>query len=530
MLRLIFLVLLTVVATGCPGPESSSNGDGTQGECTYNSDCGEGYECSSSGDCILSEDVEPTPPIDCLYSVPTAPVLYVATDGNDDSGDGSQSAPYATITHALDNIEDGGTILVKAGLYEGRVRIRGNFENGVTVRSQTAYMAKLRYDGTVITGYTNSNGCKGITIEGFDIAHTGPGSGPLVVHLDADGTGAVSRIALRNNILHDSYNNDILKINNGISDVIVERNLFFNQSGSDEHIDINSAANILVQDNIFMNDFVGSGRTDTGSTSSYIVIKDSNGEEDRYTGSHNVIVRRNIFLNWEGSEGSNFLLLGEDGQNFYEAYDITIENNLMLGNSGNVMRAPFGIKGGSGVTFINNTIAGDLPSVAFAMRFNREGENPVNEDIELYNNIWSDPTGTMGSDDSGSSNTFSDTPSGDVDDFVLNNNLYWNGGGVIPEDSSQVINVSDDTAAIILLPDLGLQDSLVPPHWDSSTQVFADGSSTICEAFINLAETYGTPGDISGAIGLANTDHLPHDDLLGNERGDSPDIGAVELQ
>lgn len=94
---------------------------------------------------------------------------------------------------------------------------------------------------------------------------------------------------------------------------------------------------------------------------------------------------------------SNLLLLGEDDQNFYEAEYVYVENNLMLGNSANVMRAPFGVKGCQNIVFNNNTITGDLlPAMAFAFRFNQEGDNLINANIEIYNNIWSDPFGTMG--------------------------------------------------------------------------------------------------------------------------------------
>lgn len=472
---------------------------------------------------------QPSPPSACIPENPTDKVLYVATGGSDDPNiDGSAAAPYATITYALDRAQDGTVILVKPGVYYGRVRIRGTFPNGVTVRSEEPYKARLRNDAAVITAYTHANGCQGITIEGFDIAHDGPGAGALVFHIDAGGTGAVSNITVRNNIVHDSYNNDLLKINHGISDVVVERNLFYNQQGSDEHIDINSAENIIVQDNIFMNDFAGSGRTNGNDTSSYIVVKDSNGSADRFLGSRNITIRRNIFLNWEGSTGSNFVLIGEDGQNFYEAEDVTIENNLMLGNSANVMRAPFGVKGGRNIAFNNNTIAGDMPALAFAMRFNCEGANPVNADIAMYNNIWSDPTGTMGSN-SGGPNDFSDTPAGQVQDYTLNNNLYWNGAKPIPEDAGETINPSDDTDAIIADAHLGGQSGLILPRWDPIGEIFEDGSATICEAFDNLVRQYGTPGSFSAAD-KANTGHAPGDDILGNARGAHPDIGAVEIQ
>ncbi len=534
MKHLIFIAFIFFMMVACSGPSSTDTSTESdtesQTDCSKDSDCLEGYACSSSGSCVLESDNSPTPPFDCTAATISGSVLHVATDGSDVNGDGSESAPYASITTALDNAEDGATILVNPGLYEGRVRIRGTFSTGVTVRSKTAYRARLRNDGPVITGYTHENGCRGITIEGFDIAHSGEGAGALVVHLDGGGTGAVSHITLRNNILHDSYNNDILKINNGISNITVDRNLFYNQTGSDEHIDINSAANVLVQDNIFMNDFSGSGRVNGNDTGAYIVIKDSNGDEDRYTGSRNIHVRRNIFLNWEGSTGSNFLLLGEDGQDFYEAYDITIENNLMLGNSSHVMRAPFGVKGGRGVYFRNNTIAGDLPAMAYAMRINQEGSNPVNDDIFFYNNIWSDPTGTMGADGSGSSNDFSDTPVGELDGYDILNNLYWNGGAAIPTDSGETVNADDDVQAFTGNAYFGDQAALVPPRWNANTARFEDGSATICEAFIYIAETYGTPYAGTIPIDRADGDQVPHDDLLGNERGSFPDIGAVEVQ
>ena len=452
--------------------------------------------------------------------------FYVATDGNDGTGDGSLADPWATITFALDSVPDGSEIVVRPGTYNGRIRMRGTFPNGVVVRSEVPYAARLRNNDRVLTFYDDPRGVEGITLEGFDIAHDGPGAGALVVHLDGAGTSAVSRITLRNNVMHDSYNNDVLKINNAAIDVLVEGNLFFNQTGSDEHIDINSVEDVVVQDNVFFNDFAASGRTDPGNTSSFIVIKDSNAGDDIFLGSRNVTVRRNIFLNWEGSTGSNFLLLGEDGQSIYESREILVENNLMLGNSENVMRASFGVKGGRDITFRHNTVVGDLPALAFAMRLNREGSNPVNENIAFYNNIWSDPTGSMGAS-FGGANDFSDTPPADLGAFELDNNLYWNGGSALPEDPGEEVNPSDDSAAIEADPRLALQAGLVVPHFDPGSG-FADGSGTIREAFVRLATLYGTPGEGSAALDAANPAQSPADDLLGRARVGATDVGAVE--
>lgn len=448
-------------------------------------------------------------------ATPTA-TFYVATNGNDSSGNGSAGNPWATITKALDTVPDDSLILVKPGTYNGRVRLRGQFTNGVTVRSEQPYLAKLRHNATVVTSFYG----QGITLEGFDIAHSSAGGGLVIQIQDLiNGSEFVSRITLRNNILHDSYNNDILKINNGAGNITVEGNMFFNQTGSDEHIDINSVENVVVQDNIFFNDFAGSGRSNNNDTSSYIVIKDSNNNDDGILGSRYITVRRNVFLNWEGSTGSNFVLIGEDGKDYIEGRDITVENNLMLGNASNVMRAPFGVKSGEDILFRHNSVVGNFPSLAFAMRLNVENNSVANDTIQFYNNIWSDPTGTM--DD------FSDSPLGETASFTLNRNVYWNGGNPIPEDGSELVNYTDDANRIVANPLLPGQDSLVVPHWDANAQTFRDGSQTIREAFVRLVVQNGRLGGNSPAINAADPSQAVSQDILGNPRA-TADIGAVE--
>ncbi|MCB1588044.1 MAG: hypothetical protein KDI56_04000, partial [Xanthomonadales bacterium] len=249
-----------------------------------------------------------------------AQTFYVATNGIDDAGrNGSIGQPWATITFALDRVPDGSTVLVRPGLYLGRVRIRGNFATGVTVRSELPYQAQLRADEAILTVYNDNADIQNITIEGFDVAHSGPGAAPLLVQIQ-DGFGRETRrITLRDNIFHDSYNNDLVKINNGASEIVVEGNLFYNQNGSDEHIDANSVDQVRIEGNVFFNDFAASGRPIPTNTASYIVVKDSNGGDDEYLGARNVTIRRNLFFHWEGSTGSNFVLLGEDGTANFEA-------------------------------------------------------------------------------------------------------------------------------------------------------------------------------------------------------------------
>ncbi len=445
--------------------------------------------------------------------------FYVATDGVDIPGNGDMANPWATITFALDNVPDGSLILVMPGLYEGRIRIRGIFASGVEVRSETPYAARLRHTGTVLTAFENA---QGITLSGFDVAHSGSGAAALVVQIqDIPADGSVRDLVLENNILHDSYNNDILKINNGATDITIRGNMFYNQTGSDEHIDVNSVERITMEDNVFFNDFASSGRTNTNTTSSFIVVKDSNGSDDAFIGSNDIIIRRNVFLNWEGNAGTNFVLCGEDGQPIHEARNMTVENNLFLGNTANTMRASFGVKGCRDVLFRANTVAGDLPSNAFAMRLNREGQNPQMENIDFHNNIWSDPTGSM--------NDFSDTPISDTLSFTLDNNQYFNGGNPLPEGGSDLVNPSDDANSIIADPQLGNQVGLQTPFWIPGMSQFNGGHSSIRQAFVSLVAQYGTPDPGSAGVDMADAAFMPSDDILGNARDSSPDVGAVEV-
>ncbi len=413
--------------------------------------------------------------------------FYVANDGSDNTGDGSLNNPWATITKALDSVPDNSTILVRPGTYVGRVRIRGRFTQGVTVRSEIPYQAVMRANDTVFTIFN----AEGITLEGFDVAHSGSGASPLVVQIQtAEPPNITRRITLRNNILHDSFNNDILKVGNGAREIRIEGNMFFNQQGSDEHIDINSVGDVVVQNNIFFNDFGSSGRINNNDTSSFIVIKDSNGSDDGILGSQQVQVRRNVFLNWEGIIGQSFLRVGEESTINFEASDILVENNLMLGNAANLMRSDFTVQGGREIVFSHNTIVGDLPSRSFAMRLIASDSNPDNENIQLYNNIWSDPTGTMGAEALLDAD-FAEAPVDQNTSVTLDNNLFWNGSSPIPPDIGQFITFTDDVNRIVDDPLLGSQADLVVPHWDGN--VFEDESTTIQEAFERLVTLYGTP-------------------------------------
>ena len=305
------------------------------------------------------------------------------------------------------------------------------------------------------------------------------------------------------------------------TDVTIAGNVFYNQAGSDEHIDVNSVTDVVVEDNVFFNDFVGSGRSDTG-TSSFIVVKDSNGASDGIVGAERITVRRNVFLHWEGSSGQGFVRIGEDGTATFEATDVLIENNLMLGNNSDQIRSPLQFQGVEDVTARANTIHGNLPAKEYGFRVTTAGSNPATDGLHIHNNIWSDPTGTMG-------DTFNRGTA--TTNLTFDNNLFFNAGNAFPTSAESVVEVSDDAGRIVGDPVLPNPSAAILPRWEMGTGTFSDGSATIRDAFENLVATYGVPGPGSAALDAADPANMPTEDILGTDRslGGAPDVGAVEV-
>jgi hypothetical protein len=463
----------------------------------------------------------------CMPSENIGDVYYVSVNGRDYKGDGSIYNPWRNIEFAISQAKDLSTIIVTPGVYVGTTRVKKAFNKALLIKSERPYLAKLTHNARILAIVGSA---ENITIEGFEFTHNTETPQPVLVHIDGYGSYStpktVSNITLRNNIFHDSYNNDLLKINNGAKNIKVHCNIFYNQGDSDEHIDVNSVTNVDIADNIFFNDFPASNRNITKKSSSFIVVKDSNDHEDKLIGAKNINIHRNVFFNWQGSHGHGFILIGEDGKPYYEAKEVNIYNNLMLGNSNITMRSPLGIKGAKHINFFNNTITGDLPSNAYAIRINKEGANKVNDEINFYNNIWSDATGTMGQGDHESDIDFSDVLPNQLNNFTLDNNLIYNGENTLPSSFFDKINPNDDKNMIHANPFFPDSSPLIPPVWLSSKNTFADGSFTIRTAFIRLVLLYGTPENKKIIQLHTNNNYLPTKDILGKERTIPYSVGA----
>lgn len=456
------------------------------------------------------------------WAVPAdAPVYVVAVDGDDETGQGTAVSPWGTLSHAVSQVPDGSVIDVGPGDYFGPQELIGEFDSGITVRAVPPYQARLRHSGPVLTLAR----AQGITVEGFDIAHVAQGAERFVVHIRDDfgppgGEAFSTRIVLRDNVIHDSFNDDLLRIDSGTAGITVEGNVFYNQGANNEQVDVNAASDVVLRGNIFFNDFVASGRVNAGNTASFVAVKDANGADDEVSGASSIEIDGNIFMGWQGTAATNFVQVAENGYTFYEARDVLVQNNLMLGEGGDEMRAPLGCKGARDVVVRSNTVVGNIPASAFAFRLNVEGESPPNDGISFFNNVWSAPAGTM--------TDLTDTEvSSPLENFTLETNVYWNGAQPIPQDASDAINLDADANAIVADPEIAPLP-MTNPVWSPDSERFAGGYASLCEAFEGLAIRHGSPGPEGAAAGNALPSELPAHDILGRTRT-TQDLGAVAI-
>lgn len=447
---------------------------------------------------------------------------WVAPQG-DDAAAGTAAAPWATLGHAAEAMpDDYCTVWFEDGEYAGSHRVNRRFTTTTTFRALHPYQAVFTHGGLVL----GLSGATNITLDGLVFRHSGLAPTPLVIQIDGSTAGIGEYITLRNNIIHDSYNNDLLKIVSGARHILIEGNIFYNQGPTDEHIDVNSVTDVIIQDNIFFNDLAGSGRPDPATSHSFITIKDSDEGADGLLGSEHIIVRRNIFLNWEGGR-ETLIQVGNDGKPYYEARDVAIENNLFIGNSHHNAYSILGLRGVRDVRFANNTAIGDFPSSAYAMWVDVKDANLINDNLTFVNNIWADPTGSMGSyfnetDD----NEFSKGDPLSAANIGIDTNLYWNGSAAIPG-GDLLVPMVDDGNALAADPLLRIfQDEVVLPRWDGAA--FLSGSGSIREEFVRLVEMYGRPAAGSPAIGAAAPATAVAEDILGRPRSATPDLGAYE--
>jgi hypothetical protein len=396
--------------------------------------------------------------------------------------------PWATIGHAVVEVpDDDCTVWVADGVYVGDVDIERRFGTSLTVAAVNRLGAVLESSSSVIS----IKGAQNITIDGFEIRHVEGGDG-VVVSVSGRGSMFAENITLRNSIVHDSFDNDLVKINAGVRNAVVLNTITYNPGSGEQHYDLNGVEDVTLRNNIMFNDYPGSGR-DVEDVKMFVIIKDSNASGLDLMGSKRVTLDGNVFIGWENGGGEMMVKVGNDGKPYHEAVGVMVENNLFLSNGPDEARAVFGAAGAKDVTFRNNTINHTTAKYQGYL-LETKGDNPPNENIVLCNNVWS-----AGMTDFAK---VSDTVG-----LAEHDNVYWNGGAQVP-------GYQPDNG---MVTDPGLIDALVSRPRTGNAEAW----------LAQLVNDHGTPNNVVADIAdpTCASDH----DILGHTRT-TPDIGALELQ
>jgi parallel beta-helix repeat protein len=296
--------------------------------------------------------------MEMLESRAVLATFYVATNGNDNNN-GAGTTPWATLQHAVDNINAGDTIVVRAGTYAGfRIEESGTATGYKTIKS--AVNAKVVINAPGSENRHNSN----IEVENFDetvgywrIRGLEVTNAPLAgIDLrDAD------FIQVMDCYVHDNtrwgiftgFADNIVITRNTVTGSKVEHGIYMSNSGD----------NASITDNIVANNY------ECGIQFNADISQGGDGIM-----SNNLIARNIVYGNGAG---------GGSALNFDGLVNSRVVANLLYNNKagGIVLYRGDAAVGSSGNLVVNNTI--DMPATArWAVNINT---NSINN--QLYNNI-----------------------------------------------------------------------------------------------------------------------------------------------
>ncbi len=436
---------------------------------------------------------------DCSACPKASLEFFVATNGSDADA-GTASAPWKTLNRALGAIPESGDAIVwvSPGTYSENVDADHDFTNPVRLISEQPYLAVLTAQQNPVLDIGPM-----VSVEGFEIvgSETSVDQGGLVYMHGAHDA------ALINNVIHDSFDNDILRVL--ASDrVQIVGNVFYNPGDNEHIIDVNGGSQATnIEGNFFFNDFAASGRS-ASNISAFIVVKFSSGSQT--TG--NMSIHRNVFAHYEGSKMP--LKIGADGEPHAEAVNVTIENNLFH-LSGPTDAPGFEVVDAVGVHFRANTFVGNMAEDPFAGWVGTRDGSPPSDNVNFVGNIFSA---------SGQMQSLIESPTDLVSAGTIDSNLYWNDGNAIPSSGADLLDVSRDSNALTANPNLATGGAVIPV-WSGSG--FAGGHATVEAATKAYILAYAKIDFASAAVDVGFSG-APSIDIMGNPRSGRADLGCFE--
>lgn len=167
--------------------------------------------------------------------------------------------PWKTLAFATRQIaDDGSTIALLDGLYDESQSVGRQFSKPCTIRAENPYRVRLRSPAgrnRLLTCYGAAN----VVFRGLEMSGSGGRQGEYLVHV---GTAKTHHVLFEDCIIHDGYNNDLVKVNDFARHIVFRNCVFFNQPDheGDQHLDINTVTDVTIEGCILFNDYAGSGR------------------------------------------------------------------------------------------------------------------------------------------------------------------------------------------------------------------------------------------------------------------------------
>jgi len=354
--------------------------------------------------------------------------VFVATNGNDTTGDGTITKPYATLTKATSVAVAGDNINMRAGTY---VQHRYWDSGGDGAAGQ--YITISAYDGDLSVVFQADN--TGMDAICFHARHyikligLEVKQGSNIVHAD----GGSQYIYIQRCYIHDaSLEGDCIKVNQ-CDYVYVEDNEVAvpgdrSGGGSQEGIDFVDVDFSAQRDN-YVRDFKDMALYTKG-------------------GSENNIIERNVISNQTTTYGNPATGFGQqtdsnlmDGAT-YQSYNCVYRNNIIRASAMGAIGTYDCYHG----YFYHNTVynCGNSTHGIVHQRPSTTKETPKTTGVYFFNNVFLDTAGDMW--------TVYENRSGTYEDWQTGNNNYYNNGSPIP--SSGIVNPNTESGATFGNPTL----------------------------------------------------------------------------
>ena len=275
-----------------------------------------------------------------------AATYYVSPSGSD-SGSGSQSSPFQTIQHAVNNVSSGDTVMVEDGTYPA-------FEIGtssITVKSQNKWGAVISAGGASF-GILIDSGTSNVNIENFKVQNA--------YYIGIYGQAGCSGIYIYNNNVSNIGTQGTggngaagIDFNGNESNITMDSNVVYNVGGgADDHsqdhgldFEYGTLSNITIINNVcYNNDYGWDVQLYSGSVTNLYIIGNTfastnpgnTGQIGLYMSMSNALVEDNIFYEPGGGAASY-----PAGKSFTANYNLTTASSMGADASGagNILNA-----------------------------------------------------------------------------------------------------------------------------------------------------------------------------------------------